>query len=84
MDSHVPEVLKQPGFLGATRLRRADSPDDMPEYWTIYEMQDLRAFEEYNSSGAAGKLRAKHDEKFGASVRIERFVLVKLSERSSG
>jgi quinol monooxygenase YgiN len=34
-ESHIPDVLKQPGFLKATKLRRSDSPRSDPEYWTI-------------------------------------------------
>lgn len=81
MNSHVPEVLKQPGFLKATRFRRPDSKDDIPEYWTIYEMKSMKDFESYNSSEAAKRLRADHDSKFGASARLERFVLIKTFEK---
>lgn len=77
MNSHIPEVLKQPAFLRATRYRRVDSGDDRPEYWTVYEMRDMNALEDYNTSEVAKRLRAEHDSKFGASTKLERFVLMK-------
>ncbi len=76
-DSHIPDVLKQPGFLKATKLRRSESPSSDPEYWTIYEMTSLEAFQRYNSSDAAKRLREDHKERFGGSTKLERFVLVK-------
>lgn len=82
-DSHVPDVLKQPGFLKATKLRRSDSPSSDPEYWTIYEMTSLEAFQRYNNSDAARTLREDHKERFGSSTKLERFVLVKTFEATS-
>ncbi len=82
-DSHVPDVLKQPGFLKATKLRRSDSPSSDPEYWTIYEMASLEAFQRYNASDAAKRLREDHKERFGSTTKLERFVLVKTFEATS-
>lgn len=83
MDVHIPEVLQQPGFLKATRYRRTDTTDNVPEYWTMYEMLSQNAFEAYNASEAGKELRAKHDRKFGSSTRLERFVLMKSFELES-
>jgi antibiotic biosynthesis monooxygenase (ABM) superfamily enzyme len=81
-NSHVPDVLKQPGFLKATKFRRAEQTGDKPEYWTIYEMQSMKAFHEYSTSEAAKKLRADQDAKFGDAIKAERYLLVKLLEIS--
>ncbi len=43
-------------------------------------MQDTKAFEKYNNSEAARKLRADHNTRFGSSTRLERFVLLKTLE----
>lgn len=80
MNTHIPEVLQQPGFLRAARYRRTDPTDGTPEYWTVYEMQSMKAFEAYNASEAAKKLRTDHERKFGTSARLERFVLMKSFE----
>ena len=82
-NTHIPEVLQHPGFLKATKYRRTDTHDNMPEYWTVYEMQSMNAFEAYDGSEAAKKLRAEHDRKFGICTRIEKFVLMKSFELSS-
>ncbi len=48
-------------------------------------MRDMKAFEKYNASEAASKLRADHDTRFGGSTRLERFVLLKtLDTRKTG
>ncbi len=71
---HVPDVLKQPGFLGASKYRdtRLDG-----EYWTLYELESLEAFEKYDKGEGAKQLRADHHARYGGSTRTERFVLVK-------
>ena len=82
-DSYVPDVLKQPGFLKATKLHRSDSVDSDPEYWTIYEMTSLEAFQSYNNSEAARRLRDDHKERWGSLTKLERFVLVKTFEATN-
>ncbi len=82
-NSHVPEVLEEPGFLKATKFRQAEPAGDKPVYWTIYEMRSMKAFQEYRSSEAAKRLRSEHDAKFGESTKLERFVLVKTVELKS-
>ncbi len=82
-DLHVLDALKQPGFLKATKLRRSDSSGEEPEYWTIYEMSSLEAFQRYNASDAAKRLREDHEKRFSNSTKIERFVLVKTFEATS-
>lgn len=78
-NSHVPEVLRQPGFLKATKFRRAED-GGRPEYWTFFEMRSLRDFKEYTASEARKKLRAEYDAKFGKTTKLERFLLVEPSE----
>ena len=82
-NSHVPDVLKEPGFLGATKFRQAEPAGDKAEYWTIYEMRGMKAYQEYRASEAAKKLRSEHDRKFGGSTKLERFLLVKTAELKS-
>ena len=75
---HVPEVLKQPGFLGASKYRDARSNG---EYWTLYELESLEAFEKYDKGQEAKRLRADHHARYGGSTRTERFVLVKTFDK---
>jgi hypothetical protein len=70
----VPDVLRQPGFLGASKYRDARSNG---EYWTLYELEGLEAFEKYDKGQEAKRLRADHQARYGGSTRRERFVLVK-------
>jgi hypothetical protein len=78
--SHMPDVIKQPGFLKASKYRRVNLEGDKIEYRTIYEMRDKKAFQDYDRSPVAKKLREDHKAKFGDSTRLERFVLERESE----
>lgn len=82
-NSHVPDVLEEPGFLKATKFREAEPAGDKPVYWTIYEMRSMKAFQDYRASEAAKRLRSEHDVKFGGSTKLERFLLVKTVELTS-
>lgn len=76
---HIPDVAAQPGVIRATRYRVIE--DNMPQEWTaqyvtVYEFESLAAFEAYRSSDEAARLRADHTDRYGASVRLAREVLV--------
>lgn len=82
-DSHIPDVLKQAGFMNATRFRRIDQTGGKTEYWTIYEVENEQAFREYSEGEAAKRLRAEPEAKFGDAVGMERFLLQKTVEIES-
>ncbi len=77
---HMPDVVKQPGFLKASKFRTSSMEGQFVEYWTIYELENMAAFEKYDKSKAAEELRADHRSRFGPVTRLERFVLVKTFE----
>lgn len=74
-DSHIPDIIKQLGFVKVTKYRRTNLISDKVEFWTIYEMQDREALGAYDQSDAAKKLRSNHEAKFGSSTRLEPFVI---------
>jgi len=80
---HVPDVLRQPGFLKASKYRGATSSEGPAEYWTFYEMESIDSFERYDKSTAAKNLRADHKSRFGETTKTERYVLVKTFETTS-
>ncbi len=77
---HMPDVVKQPGFLKASKFRSTSFEGQSAEYWTIYELENLGAFERYDKGQAAKELRADHQARFGQATKVERFVLVKTFE----
>lgn len=75
-NEHIPDVLKQPGFLGATRWKDQErAPDGWARYVIHYRAQSLAAIEAYRASPAAAHLRDDHTKKFGSVTRITRSVL---------
>ena len=42
---HVPNVLKTPGIVGATRYERIEEDDKFPTFLAIYEFEDEAALE---------------------------------------
>ena len=74
--THMPEVVRQPGFLGATRWKdRGRAPDGWPRYVVHYRAESLEAIESYRSSAAATRIREEHDARYGNVTRIERTLL---------
>jgi len=71
------DVVKQPGISKASKFRIASSGGESAEYWTIYELESLGAFEKYDKSQAAKELRDDHQARFGHATKLERFVLLK-------
>jgi antibiotic biosynthesis monooxygenase (ABM) superfamily enzyme len=70
---HVPEVLRQPGFLSCRKWRdTANAEDGWVRYACHYELTDADALERYTASDAAKRLRADSDLKFGYVTRLRR------------
>jgi len=50
-DVHVPEVLREPGFVGCRKLRDVQpAPDGWERYVVMFEMTSLEAFRRYDGS----------------------------------
>ena len=73
---HMTAVLRQPGFLGATRWKDQErSPDGWARYVVHYRAASVAAIEAYRASAVAARLRDEHDGKYGAVTRVSRSVL---------
>jgi antibiotic biosynthesis monooxygenase (ABM) superfamily enzyme len=73
--THVPEVLRQPGFLSCRKWRdTANAEDGWVRYVCHYELTGTDAAERYAASDAAKRLRADSDLKFGYVTRLRRQV----------
>ncbi len=73
---HVPEVLRQPGFLGATCWKdRERASDGWARYVLHYRAESVATIEAYRASPKAAHLRDDHAKKFGDVTRITRSVL---------
>jgi antibiotic biosynthesis monooxygenase (ABM) superfamily enzyme len=73
---HIPEVLREPGFLACRKWRDTTAAEDgWVRYVAAYELTGVEAVEQYSRSDAAKRLRADSDLKFGYVTRIRRQVL---------
>ncbi|HUM12411.1 MAG TPA: DUF4286 family protein [Myxococcaceae bacterium] len=73
---HVTAVLRQPGFLGATRWKDlARAADGWVRYVVHYRAASVAAIEAYRSSVEAARLRDDHDARYGKVTRIDRSVM---------
>ena len=76
ISEHVPAVLREPGFLGATCWKdRERAPDGWIRYVIHYRSESVSAIEAYRASPAAAHLRDDHTRKYGSLTRISRSVL---------
>jgi hypothetical protein len=72
---HIPEVLREPGFLSCRKWRdTATAEDGWVRYVCHYELTGTDAVERYFASDAAKRLRADSDMKFGYVTRLRRQV----------
>jgi len=72
---HMAEVLRQPGFLWARRLRLTES--DAAGGWSphamIYGIESREHYEKYMSNTALHAKFTREREPFASKLRIERF-----------
>jgi hypothetical protein len=74
---HVPEVVKLGGFLRARRLRdEARAPDGWNRWTLLYEAADRAVIDGYLNGPHIARIRQEHTERFGATTRISRQILV--------
>jgi hypothetical protein len=74
---HVPNVLRQPGFLRATKYRCEPSGGHATwlEYVVQYELESRAALEAFLAGNAIAELRRDHEERFGEVTRLSRRIL---------
>ncbi len=73
---HMPDVLRQPGFLGATRWKdRERSADGWARYVAHYRAESVAAIEAYQSSAEAVRIRDAHTARYGTVTRLTRSLL---------
>lgn len=77
---HIPQVLRQPGFLSCRKWRdTATAEDGWVRYVCHYELTEVDAVERYAASEAAKRLRADSDLKFGYVTRVRRQVYTEVA-----
>ena len=72
---HIPDVLAQPGFIGATKYKVDVSNGDWSQYLTVYELASREALDNYLKGEAVVRLRADHYAHFGHCTRLSRMIL---------
>ncbi|QSQ20645.1 DUF4286 family protein [Pyxidicoccus parkwayensis] len=78
-DIHVPEVLREPGFLSCRKWRDTEpAKDGWARYVCHYELTELTAMQRYASSDAAKRLREESLTRFGNVTRYTRQVLTEV------
>jgi len=81
---HIPEVLAEPGFLGARKFR---DPDEGKEGWARYlvhyELENPEALDQYLSGRSVARIREDHAERFGSVTRLSRQIAVEVATFSS-
>ncbi|HEY8209943.1 MAG TPA: DUF4286 family protein [Myxococcaceae bacterium] len=73
---HIPEVLQQPGFIGA---RKFSEPSPLTDGWfryvILYELDSPSSLSAYEQSDSAKRIRADHEQRFGNVTRVARRIL---------
>ncbi|HVE82296.1 MAG TPA: DUF4286 family protein [Myxococcales bacterium] len=73
---HMPEMLRQPGFISATKyIEPSPLTDGWFRYVIFYELASPDALAAYEASDAAKRIRADHETRFGNVTRVARRVL---------
>lgn len=73
--THVPEVLRQPGFVACRKWKDTTAAEDgWARYVCHYELTGHDALERYTASEAARRLRGESEMKFGYVTRHRRQV----------
>jgi hypothetical protein len=82
---HVPEVVREGNFVRARRFAdEAPAPDGWKRHSIHYEAPDRATLEAYLKGEVIARLRAEHVEKFGATTRISRQILIEEGEPIRG
>ncbi|MDX2083997.1 MAG: DUF4286 family protein [Candidatus Melainabacteria bacterium] len=71
--THIPDVVAQEGFWGATIEQRIDPADDTPTFVIRYRVASEAALERYQA-GPATRLQQSHREHFGTVAHATRRV----------
>ena len=78
-DTHVPEVLREPGFRACRKWRDTESAKDgWARYVCHYELSDLDSLRHYSGSDAAKRLKGESEKHFGTVTRYSRQVLTEV------
>ena len=72
---HMPDVLRQPGFLRSTKYKVDTTADGWSQYLIMYEVASREALDDYLNGEAVTRLRADHYSRFGTSTRLSRSIL---------
>ncbi|HLL52452.1 MAG TPA: DUF4286 family protein [Myxococcaceae bacterium] len=76
-EHHVPDLLAQPGFLGARKFRDPDEgKDGWARYLVLYEVESPEALEAYLSGTEVNRIRQDYQERFGTVTRLSRQIAI--------
>jgi hypothetical protein len=77
---HVPEVLRQPGFVACRKWKDTTSAEDgWARYVCHYELTGAAALERYTASDAARRLKEESALKFGYVTRHRRQICTEVA-----
>jgi len=81
---HIPEVLTEPGFLGARKFRDPDEgKDGWIRYLVHYELETPEALDQYLAGRSVVRIRKDHVDRFGRVTRLSRQIAVEVATFSS-
>ncbi len=74
-EHHLPDVLREPGFLRARKYRlEGDTADGWKRWLIVYEMESREALEAYLNGEAVIRLRNDQTVRFGGRTRLSRSI----------
>ncbi|WP_224363634.1 DUF4286 family protein [Hyalangium versicolor] len=77
---HVPEVIRQPGFLACRKWKDTiNAEDGWARYVCHYELASAEALQRYTASDAAKQLKAESEKRFGYVTRHHRQIYEEVS-----
>lgn len=74
-EHHIPHVLREQGFVRATKYKVETPTGEWPQYIVHYEVSSREALELYLTGGAAQRLRGEHIALYGKTTRLSRMIL---------
>ncbi len=75
ISTDIPEVLKEPGFIKATLGKIDTGPVEWSQFGVLYELDSREKLDTYLTGSTVRRLRAEHESRFGATVRLYRIVM---------
>ena len=75
VEEHIPEVMKEPGFLEAFFYRVVEPGRERPLWHVHYVLDSMESVDAYLNGEAVQRLRADAMAKYGSVMKISRRVM---------